>query len=197
MSLSWSLSSPDDKLSESSRTSYSGNKMSCHQCGTDKQQNKGMDTERLSFAIWNTSQEIFFDARATLYMTSGPIRCPRSGPKWAKRGENSFCHSHHLSVSTSCLLILTIFGFSSNLCLVACALYSTAVQCTGGLSAIVFQSTVDFVRFNIASFSEFVNTSCRFLWCQRQIIGCLRHQSSKNINKFGFTQISNAHCERF
>ena len=52
------------------------------------------------------------------------------------------------------------------------------------------------VRFNIASFSRFVNTSCRFLWCQRQIIGCLRHQSSKNINKFGFTQISNARCIR-
>ena len=137
MSLSWSLSSPDDKLSESSRTSYSGDKLRCHQCGTDKQQNKGMDTERLSFAIWNTSQEIFFDARATLYMTSGPIRCPRSEPKWAKRGENSFCHSHHLSVSTSCLHILTIFGFSSNLCLVACALYSTV-----GLSSIVFHRSL-------------------------------------------------------
>ena len=38
----------------------------------------------------------------------------------------------------------------------------------------------------------FVNTSCRFLWSVRQIIGCLQHQSSGNINKFWFALISKA-----
>ena len=47
-------------------------------------------------------------------------------------------------------------------------------------------------KVTLSSGPAFVNTSCRFLWSARQIIGCLQHQSSENINKFWFAQISKA-----